>query len=405
MRIEEIIIVGAGPYGIGLATELRRLGKTALVLEQGDAPASAWRNRHPQLRLNTHRLNSGFRGHPIPRSAGRWPDRDDYVSYLDGLVADGACRIKTNQEVTNIDRGVGYWIVETATDSFRTRQVIFATGFDRVPVMPSWAGMEGFEGKVIHACDFGNVEDYQGKSVLVVGAGNSGTDVLNCLAGQPLKSLAVSIRNGPVIVPAELFGVALQLSAPMMQKLPAWLADKALRLTEWIAFGDVNRLGIRQAGGNANAASRLLDEHVAPAVDRGFVAALKQGAVSILPEINSFQNDRIVFSTAESRAFDVVICATGYETGLGPIVGHLGVLNSHGYPLDYERPVTDGLWFALKKPPLEGALRAISRSVRPLAQAIAAEKTFDPSFSQRSRSSGLIPDVQAFRYELLKRGL
>ena len=65
-----VLVVGAGAAGLGTAAELRRLGIDVVVLERGDAPGTAWRERYDGLRLHTIRRLSGLPGAPIPRSAG-----------------------------------------------------------------------------------------------------------------------------------------------------------------------------------------------------------------------------------------------------------------------------------------------------------------------------------------------
>lgn len=146
-----------------------------------------------------------------------------------------------------------------------------------------------------------------------------------------------------------------------------------LSATERLAFGDLAKTGLRRRGGNALAASGLASEHVAPAVDRGFVDAVKRGKIAVRPEIRRLERAHIVFVNGESMSADIVICATGYRCGLESMVGHLGVLRRDGRPACYGEPVLDGLWFALMPPPLGGSLRAISRAIRPMARSIAIE--------------------------------
>lgn len=58
----------------------------------------------------------------------------------------------------------------------RARDVVVTTGRDRVPYIPQWPGMREFTGQIFHSADFGVACDYEGKRVLVVGAGNSAFD-------------------------------------------------------------------------------------------------------------------------------------------------------------------------------------------------------------------------------------
>ena len=96
-----------------------------------------------------------------------------------------------------------------------------ATGHERLPAIPDWPGREGFAGELIHAARFGRADRFRGKRVLVVGAGNSGTDVLNHLVRQETAALWVSVRNGPTVLPTRVLGIPLQLLSPLMAPLPA----------------------------------------------------------------------------------------------------------------------------------------------------------------------------------------
>ena len=81
-----------------------------------------------------------------------------------------------------------------------------------------------------------------------------------------------------------------------------------------------------------------------PPVDSGFVAAVKQGAIRVVPAVESFTATEVVLADGSRVRPDVVISATGYATGLRPLVGHLGVLDEDDEPKG--RQPTPGLFFA-----------------------------------------------------------
>jgi hypothetical protein len=73
---------------------------------------------------------------------------------------------------------------------------------------------------------------------------------------------------------------------------------------------------------------------------------------------------------------DAVIAATGFTTGLDPIIGHLRVLGAHGVPLARGRrsvPGAPGLRFVGIWNPLKGQLFQIGIDARSAARAIARE--------------------------------
>jgi cation diffusion facilitator CzcD-associated flavoprotein CzcO len=206
---------------------------------------------------------------------------------------------------------------------------------------------------------------------LVVGAGNSGTDVLNHLVRIETESLWVSVRNGPTILPTRILGFPLQLLSPMMAPMPTWAVDFLMAATEWLAFGDLKNHNLTKHPDGV--ATRLRKEGVAPAFDDGFVSALKSGRVKVLPEIVRFEGEKVYLAGGQSVCPDVVICATGYSPGLESLVGHLGVLDEMGRPISSgPEPVEgfEGLWFLGMKPRLPGVFYAARHEARVLAAAM-----------------------------------
>ena len=66
---------------------------------------------------------------------------------------------------------------------------------------------------------------------------------------------------------------------------------------------------------------------------------------------------------------DAVIAATGYTTGLAPVVGHLGVLDARGNPLvtGSRVSVAPGMRFVGLSNPLKGQLFQIGLDARAIA--------------------------------------
>lgn len=367
--VHPVLIVGAGPCGLALGRQLRRLGVPAHIVEAADRVAEPWRSRHPRLRLNTHRHYSHLPGRALPREAGDFADRDAVIRYLERYAQDLGVPIEYGERVERLDPLRGIWRVQTSNGLRHARHVVVATGRERVPVMPDWPGAQRFTGELIHAADFGDAERYRDRRVLVVGCGNSGVDVLNHLVRIPIRDLRVSVRHGPAILPTRLCGVPVQRLSGLMAPLPLPLVDLLLSLTEHLAFGDLRRLGLPRH--HDGAATRHLREGIAPAFDDGFVAALKAGRVAPLPAVTRFDGADVVLADGQRVQPDVVICATGYRPGLEGMLGHLGVLDDKGIPRAREDAVRDrlrGLWFSGMRPHLQGNFHAAAEAGRRLAK-------------------------------------
>ena len=333
--------------------------------------AIPWRRRHPQLCLNTHRSLSHLAGLRFPKSAGAFPARDTVIRYLEDYARLVGVPIEHGVEVQRIDQTTGGWLVETAAGRMAAAHVVVATGRESVPFVPDWPGSDSFTGTLRHAADFGDIAQYRGRRVLVVGAGNSGTDVLNHLVRAKTRSLGVSVRHGPAIAPSRIFGFPTQRTAPLLEMMPAPVADRALKDMQRLAFGDLARLGLPQH--TAGGATRLRKGGITPAVDDGFIAALKAGRVHVLPAVDRFEGADVITVDGRRIETDIVIAATGYRTGLEPMLGHLNVLDGEGRPLANGALAIDhcpGLWFIGMRPSLSGFFRAARRDGQAIARQI-----------------------------------
>jgi cation diffusion facilitator CzcD-associated flavoprotein CzcO len=370
-RTDHVIIIGAGASGLAAAEALCKRGIQVRIIDRASRAGDAWYHRHPQLRLNTHRLLSALPGLAIRKAAGAFPSRDSIIRYLDEYAQRLEAPIDYGVEVTRIDRSRSRWIINTSAGDYHARHVVVATGHARVPVMPAWKGRETFAKPLIHAADFGDLANYRKRKILVVGAGNSGTDILNHLASIDTQQVWVSVRHGPVIFPVRLFGIPMQLLSPLFSIMPVRVADAMLALTEVIAFGKLKKWGLRKhpQGG----ITRLLDTGTAPAIDNGFVASLKAGKVTVVPAIESFETNRVRLADQQSIEPDIVIAATGYRTGLQSILGHLDVLDDSGVPKvhgDEQMEAYPGLWFTGMQPRLTGFFQLAGSTASKIARAI-----------------------------------
>lgn len=232
---------------------------------------------------------------------------------------------------------------------------------------------------MVHASEYRSAGPYAGRRVLVVGAGNTGAEIAADLAEHGAAEVRLSIRTAPNVIPRQLGPVPTTLMAIPMDFLPAWLVDPLNRLLQHMVLGDLTRYGMPSP--HLGVAAQTRATGVTPTIDVGLVAALRASRVVPVPSLERFDGPEAVLIDGSRLAPDAVIAATGYGTGLQPVVGHLGVLDERGVPLvtgPRAAPGAPGLRFVGMSNPLKGQLFQIGLHARAVARAI-----------DRDRRSGL----------------
>ncbi|RUX01101.1 NAD(P)/FAD-dependent oxidoreductase, partial [Mesorhizobium sp. M8A.F.Ca.ET.059.01.1.1] len=351
---------------------LMKAGVATVVLEKESRLAEPWRRRHDQLHLNTHRDLSALPGLAYPKGTPAFPHRDVVIRHMNDFHEANRLPVEFGVSVEAIMSGGDHWIVRTSAGSRLARHVVVATGRDREAYTPQWKGMEAFRGRIIHSADFGDAQAYAGKKVLVVGAGNSGFDALNHLAGIDTAAVWLSARNGPVLLPKRIGKIAVHRLSPLMARLPLRVADAVMAVTRRLVFGDLTKFGMPRAP--AGGASRLTSDYTAIAADDGAVNAIKSGRILVVPGIREFTRDGVILANGSLIAPDIVIAATGYRTGLERMVGNLGVLDEKGVPLfngGQADPKLPGLWFTGMRPSIRGCFANAGILAKAIARRVA----------------------------------
>jgi putative flavoprotein involved in K+ transport len=371
----EAVVIGAGPAGLGAAIELRRRGIDTLVLERAGAVAESWRHRYEGLRLNSVRWLAGIRRAPIPRRAGRWVSAEDYVSYLESTARRHGLEIRCGVEVRRVDREGDGYVVGTSHGPLAARHVVMATGYDRVPRMPDWPEQEAFAGELLHAGEYRHPAPFAGRDVLVVGTGNSGTEIAMQLARAGARRVRIAVRTPPNVFPREFLGIPIGVFAVLTRHQPVKLADAGAFLLQRLAWGDLRRHGLGRAP--YGVATELRVKGLGPVVDGGFVAELKRGRVEVVPAVVGFAGPDVRLEGDRRIRPEVVIAATGYGHGLEELVGHLGVLSPSGRPARIDggaHPAAPGLHFNGYHLPITGQLHAHRASSRRIGREIARRR-------------------------------
>ncbi|WP_439596541.1 ArsO family NAD(P)H-dependent flavin-containing monooxygenase [Falsiroseomonas sp.] len=206
----DVLVIGAGQAGLAAGYFLKRRGLDYRLLDAGAAAGGAWRHGWESLTLFSPAAQSSLPGWPMPPTpGGGYPPRDAVIAYLTAYEARYALPVQRPVQVTAVRRAAEGLRVEAAEGAAWTaRAVISATGTWSHPFVPQVPGREAFAGRQIHSARYRRPADFAGQSVLVVGGGNSGAQILAEVSRHAARATWVTERP-PVFLPDDVDGRVL----------------------------------------------------------------------------------------------------------------------------------------------------------------------------------------------------
>ena len=263
-------------------------------------------------------------------------------------------------------------MIETTVGAITAEVVVIATGYNQAPRIPDWPGLDEYAGNLMHASKYRTGADHRGLDVLVVGSGNTGSEICADLCEQGAGRVRLSVRTPPNVIPREIGPIPTTLLGIANDFLPAAIADPLNSVIQKSTIGDLSSYGLPPAPGGVVAQMRKTD--VVPTIDVGMVEQLRAGRIDVVPEVVGFTEVGVKLGDGSEIAPDLVIAATGYHRTIERLVGHLGVLEN-------ERPTVRGgrahpgdpsMYFVGLSNPMKGLLFQINLDARAAARAIAS---------------------------------
>jgi thioredoxin reductase (NADPH) len=216
VRTYDLVVVGAGPAGLGAAVYGASEGLTTLALESIALGGQA----------GTSSRIENYLGFPVGLSGFELATRA--LAQADKFGAETA----VPEEAVSLQREDGAYRIGLRDGSeVLARSVIAASGARYVKL--DVPGLERFEGVGIHyAATEAEVQRFEGEDVIVVGGGNSAGQAAVYLAGRT-RTVRVLIRGGDLAKGMSTYLVDRVESAPNIEVLPntevrALLGDDAL---------------------------------------------------------------------------------------------------------------------------------------------------------------------------------
>lgn len=364
----DVLIVGAGVSGIGAAHRLRERfpDRSFVLLEAQDAHGGTWwTHQYPGVRSDSDLFTYGYRHKPW-RGASI-ATGEAILDYLAEVVeGDGLSpHIRYHHLVTGVSwsSDENRWTVEaTRTDTgdaleLTTDFLWMCQGYYKhdAPYQPEWAGVDRFEGIIVHPQQWPADLDYSGKRVLVIGSGSTASTVVPAMA-RTAEHVTMLQRSPSYFFPSptvhELATTLEPLDLPeewtheilkrqYVQQLD-WLAETARDDPQQLHDFLIESIRPLLPEGtdidkHFTPSYRPWQQRIAIVPDGDFFEAMREGRVSVVTDtIDEFTEKGVQVSSGEVIEADVIVTATGFD--LAPF-GDIP-FRVDGDPIDFTQRVT-----------------------------------------------------------------
>jgi putative flavoprotein involved in K+ transport len=173
----KVIIIGAGQAGLSTGYFLSKLNIPFIILDANKRIGDSWRNRWDTLHLFTPAKFDGLPGMLFPASPNYFPTKDEMADYLENYAAHFNLPVRTGIKVDGLSREGNLYCITAGNQHFQAEHVIIAMSNYQSPKIPSFAKELNPDILQLHSFDYRNQSQLQEGGVLVVGAGNSGSEI------------------------------------------------------------------------------------------------------------------------------------------------------------------------------------------------------------------------------------
>lgn len=323
-----VCIIGAGSSGIAAARVLHERGIDFDCFEMGSEVGGNWRyendngmsSAYRSLHINTSRQLMEYRSYPMPEDLPDYPSHWQIAQYFDSFVDHFGFRDKITfrTEVVKVEP-VGpeqYDVtVRGRDDQGRPAEpelrhyehVIVANGHHWDPRWPepSFPGSESFSGVQMHAHYYKTPHLFEGKRVLVLGIGNSATDIA-VESSRIAAETYLAMRRGAHILPKFIFGVPTDhLTDSVVARTPLAVQQTLMAAMLRITQGKVADYGLPEPD------HTVLHAH--PTVSDDLLTRLGHGDIHVKPNIDRFEGSKVFFVDGSAAEVDIVVYCTGYK--------------------------------------------------------------------------------------------
>mmetsp|Transcript_18685 Transcript_18685/g.58766 ORF Transcript_18685/g.58766 Transcript_18685/m.58766 type:complete len:612 (-) Transcript_18685:524-2359(-) len=195
MASKRVVIVGAGPSGLVALKEMVEAGHEACIVEQshviGGVFSTLAESAYDGLYLTISNVFMAYSDFPCEEGYIKYSKKEEYAQYLHRYAAhfglNEKIRLETRVKKASLGPEGKWRIVTSAKDGTEATMegvdsLIVCTGSNQTPKKTP-ENVAKFGGEILHSSSFQNPDGFAGKRVLIIGTGESASDIACDIAG------------------------------------------------------------------------------------------------------------------------------------------------------------------------------------------------------------------------------
>jgi dimethylaniline monooxygenase (N-oxide forming) len=346
---KHVCVIGGGSSGLVIMKELLRLGHSVTCFELLPRAGGVYVKSYQKTILTTSSLMTAWSDF----SDGKENDpkfwtAEEYLEYIDGYAKkyDLLKHIHFSHKVEVVRKcsATGKWLVtvrggrgcdniercentpedpkaEPRTLAFDAIAVATGTNNFAAPIAGLFPGQERFKGELIHSEDYRNPDRFTGKRVLIIGAGESGSDICNEISKVASK-VAVAIRglHGHIIPRIQSHGRVTDLNTNRCRysnpyvfgDYIGYVNQMAKRFfTAFYPQSDLTRVLRKIAELNMRQKTSAFSKFGCK--NEGFVTAMVLRDAELHRDTFEIFEDKVVFADGSEFQCDAIVACVGYR--------------------------------------------------------------------------------------------
>ncbi len=313
----DYVIIGGAQAGLSMAYHLKKMGKNFVVIDGEKEIGASWLNRWDSLKLFTPTEYNHLPGMKFNASKGHYPTKFEVSNYFKLYVQKFEIPLQLDTLITSVRKNDKGFYVFHKDGEIQANNVIIATGPFHIPYTPPCHTKISETISQMHSNYYKRVDQLQKGDALVVGAGDSGYQILDEISKDTNRTVYFSGNTNVKSLPQQFLGKTLWW----------WFT-----LIGFLSYSKYSWIGKRIN----SSVQPVIGTDVKEILSRKNVIAVGRTKDALSTEIK-FEKDKI--STIKN-----IVWATGYRPNFKWIEGL--ELDEDGYPKNY-RGVSniEGLYF------------------------------------------------------------